>query len=41
MDDETLGFEIADGVATVTLNRKDNPANALNARMLGGCRAIN
>ena len=30
---ETLDFEIADGVATITLNRRDNPANALNARM--------
>ena len=33
MDYETLRFEIADGIATITLDRKDNPANALNARM--------
>ena len=33
MDYETLLFEVSGGVATITLNRKDNPANALNARM--------
>ncbi len=33
MDYETLRFEVSGGVATITLNRKDNPANALNARM--------
>lgn len=33
MDYETLRFEIADGIATITLDRKDNAANALNARM--------
>lgn len=33
MDYETLCFKIADGVAIITLDRKDNPANALNARM--------
>ena len=33
MDYETLRFKIADGVAIITLDRKDNPANALNARM--------
>ena len=33
MDYETLRFEIADGIATITLDREDSPANALNARM--------
>jgi len=33
MDYETLRFKISDGVAIITLDRKDNPANALNARM--------
>lgn len=33
MDYETLRFEIADGIATITLDRKDSPANALNMRM--------
>lgn len=33
MDYETLHFEIAGGIATITLDRKDNPANALNMRM--------
>ncbi|SLN74429.1 enoyl-CoA hydratase/isomerase family protein [Oceanibacterium hippocampi] len=33
MEYRTLRLEIADGLATVTLERKDNPANALNARM--------
>ena len=33
MDYETLRFKIADGVAIITLDRKENPANALNARM--------
>lgn len=33
MDYETLRFEIAAGIATITLDRKDSPANALNARM--------
>lgn len=32
MSYETLTYEVADGVATITLNRPDN-ANALNARM--------
>ena len=31
MDYETLRFELVDGIATITLDRKDNPANALNA----------
>lgn len=33
MDYETLRLEITRGIATITLDRKDNPANALNARM--------
>ncbi|WP_282048379.1 enoyl-CoA hydratase/isomerase family protein [Sulfitobacter mediterraneus] len=33
MDYETLRLEITGGIATITLDRKDNPANALNARM--------
>lgn len=33
MDYETLRLDIADGIAAITLDRKDNPANALNARM--------
>jgi len=33
MDYQTLRFELADNIATITLARKDNPANALNARM--------
>ena len=33
MDYETLRLKIADGIAIITLDRKDNPANALNARM--------
>jgi len=33
MNYETLRLEIADGIATITLDRQDNPANALNARM--------
>lgn len=33
MDYETLRYEMSDGVATITLERKDNPANALNGRM--------
>ena len=36
MDYETRGtshFELADGIATITLDRKDSPANALNGRM--------
>ena len=33
MDYETLRFEITDGIATITMDREDYPANALNARM--------
>ena len=33
MDYETMQLEIDDGVATITIERKDSPANALNARM--------
>ena len=30
---QTLDFEFSKGIATITLNRKDNSANALNAQM--------
>ena len=40
MDYETLRLEIAAGIATITLGRKDNPANALNARMAVGTVAL-
>ncbi|MEM6745743.1 MAG: enoyl-CoA hydratase/isomerase family protein, partial [Pseudomonadota bacterium] len=30
---ETMRFEAADGIATITLRREDSPANALNAKM--------
>jgi 2-(1,2-epoxy-1,2-dihydrophenyl)acetyl-CoA isomerase len=33
MDYQTLRFEIAEGIATITLDQKDNPANTLDARM--------
>ncbi len=33
MDCKTLRFEITDGIATITIDREDSPANALNARM--------
>lgn len=33
MDYQTLRYEFADGVAMITLDRKDSPANALNAQM--------
>jgi 2-(1,2-epoxy-1,2-dihydrophenyl)acetyl-CoA isomerase len=33
MDYKTLRFEIAESIATITLDREDSPANALNARM--------
>ena len=33
MNYETLKFELADGIATITLDRKDSPANALNAQL--------
>ena len=33
MDYETLTLEITGGIATITLDREDSPANALNARM--------
>lgn len=33
MDYETLRLEITGGIATITLDREDSPANALNARM--------
>ncbi len=33
MDYQTIRYEFSKGIATITLDRKDNPANALNARM--------
>ncbi len=33
MNYETLEFDLTDGIATITLHRKDNPANALNRRL--------
>jgi len=33
MEYQTLRFDLADGVATVTIDRPDSPANALNARL--------
>lgn len=33
MDYQTLRYEFSNGVVTITLDRKDNPANALNAAM--------
>lgn len=33
MEYQTLRFELSAGVATITFDRKDNPANALNTRM--------
>lgn len=33
MNYQTLNFDLTEGVATITLQRKDNPANALNSQM--------
>ena len=33
MDYQTLNYEFSENVATITLNRRDNSANALNAQM--------
>lgn len=33
MDYQTLRFEIAENIATITLDQKDNPANTLDAQM--------
>ena len=33
MDYQTLNYEFSENIATITLNRPDNSANALNAQM--------